>query len=175
MEPGEAHTLEQEVQRFALQHQIHVHSNGSVACTGSGAKVVKNLNLTRDYMSYRQPCAKEHAQNWIDQIAEQAGSRPATAWPQNLQVSTWTVRIIGAPGPPGSGTMFGWVAEKQQPRSLVLTNYGSVMSLDSMSLGVSTARGNASAAGDAWPISNSTAPCSGDLTELSACPNRHFA
>ena len=82
-------------------------------------------------------------QNWIDQISTQ---QPATAQlaTERHQLEDWDVYVIGQRD---SRTVYGYAAELQTSRVLVLRNYGTAMDLDSMSLGCSHNREQQSAVG----------------------------
>ena len=119
---------------------------------GHREPVTKQLNLTKDYERARSPATNEQVQNWIDQISMQASAQLTT---ERYRLADWDVYVIGQQA---SQTAYGYAAELQTSRVLVLRNYGTAMGLDSMSLGCSHHREQQSAVG-AQPHSCSLQYC----------------
>ena len=140
-------TLEQLVQRLLQQRHSQpvtsVQTNTAAWPAGPQNPIIKQLNLTKEYESARQPATNEQVQNWIDQISTQKpGSAQLTT--ERHQLEDWDVYLIGQPT---SNSVYGYAAESQRARVLVLRNYGTAMDLDSMSLGCSNNRTQEAAVG----------------------------
>ena len=140
-------TLEQLVQRLlrqkGLQPVTGVQNKTAAWPTGQQNPITKQLNLTREYESARQPATNEQVQNWIDQISTQKPGSAQLATERH-QLEDWDVYLIGQHA---SSTVYGYAAESQSAGVLVLRNYGTTMDLDSMSLGCSNSRSQEAAVG----------------------------
>ena len=106
--------------------------------------VVKQLNLTREYERARPPATNEQVQNWIDQISTQKPDSAQLATERHW-LKDWDVYLIGQQD---SQMVYGYAAELQTSRVLVLRNYGTAIDLDSMSMGCSSNRDQDSAVGE---------------------------
>lgn len=145
--------LEQHIQTFAKQNRIQLYCSPltprrkpSNPNNGPNKPVIREISLP-DSKPYSLPSTAQHVQSWINVITEQAGSRKVHARTVELGMPGWKVQLLGSTGTHEDLTMFGWVAEREQPKSLVLSNYGFMMSFDSSTLRPSADQGNQGNAG----------------------------